>query len=103
MSTPPTQIPAADLAPPGRRRGGPLGAEACGSKPACAGLDRRQRRSVSQAAWNGFASIILPHIGAGKNEMLVCGMSLGYADEKALVNTFRTPRVSAEEFTMWVD
>ncbi|MDB5869720.1 MAG: nitroreductase [Polaromonas sp.] len=56
-----------------------------------------------QAAWNSFASIILPHIGAGPNEMLVCGMSLGYADESALVNTFRTPRVSAAEFTTWLD
>ena len=56
-----------------------------------------------QAAWNGFASIILPHIGAGEGEMLVCGMSLGYADETALVNTFRTPRVPASEFTTWLD
>jgi nitroreductase len=56
-----------------------------------------------QAAWNGFAKIILPHIGAGDAEMLVCGMSLGYADESALVNTFRTPRVSAAEFTHWVE
>jgi len=56
-----------------------------------------------QAAWNGFAKIILPHIGAGDAEMLVCGMSLGYADESALVNTFRTPRVGAAEFTTWLD
>ena len=56
-----------------------------------------------QAAWNGFAKIILPHIGASDNEMLVCGMSLGYADEAALVNTFRTPRVSAGEFTTWLE
>jgi nitroreductase len=56
-----------------------------------------------QAAWNGFAKIILPHIGAGADEMLVCGMSLGYADETALVNTFRTPRVSAVEFTTWLE
>ena len=56
-----------------------------------------------QAAWNGFAKIILPHIGAGDAEMLVCGMALGYADESALVNTFRTPRVSAAEFTHWVE
>ena len=56
-----------------------------------------------QAAWNGFAKIILPHIGAGDEEMLVCGMALGYADESALVNTFRTPRVSAAEFTTWVE
>lgn len=56
-----------------------------------------------QAAWNGFAKIILPHIGAGPDEMLVCGMALGYADETALVNTFRTPRVSAADFTTWVE
>ena len=55
-----------------------------------------------QAAWNGFGKIILPHIGAGDNEMLVCGMSLGYANESALVNTFRTPRESASAFTTWL-
>ncbi|HEY1229021.1 MAG TPA: nitroreductase, partial [Ramlibacter sp.] len=37
-----------------------------------------------QAAWNGFAKIILPHIGAGPDEMLVCGMSLGHADPDAV-------------------
>lgn len=55
-----------------------------------------------QAAWNGFAKIILPHIGAGPEEMLVCGMSLGYADPAALVNGFHTPRVPATEFTHFV-
>lgn len=56
-----------------------------------------------QAAWNGFAKIILPHIGAGDNEMLVCGMALGYADESELVNTFRTPRESVASFTTWLE
>ncbi|MDO9404654.1 MAG: nitroreductase [Polaromonas sp.] len=56
-----------------------------------------------QAAWNGFASIILPHIGAGDNEMVVCGLALGYADESALINTYRTPRVPAADFTVWLD
>lgn len=56
-----------------------------------------------QAAWNGFSSIILPHVGAGADEMLVCGMALGYADESALVNTFRTPRVSPRDFTTWLE
>ena len=55
-----------------------------------------------QAAWNDYAKIILPAIGAQENEMLVCGMALGYADKNALVNTFHTPRVAAEEFTTWV-
>jgi len=55
-----------------------------------------------QAAWNGFSRIILPHIGAGPDEMLVCGMALGYADETAVVNTFHTPRVPVQEFTTWL-
>jgi nitroreductase len=56
-----------------------------------------------QAAWNGFAKIILPHIGAGPDEMLVCGMALGYADEAATVNSFHTPRVAVQDFTTWLE
>jgi nitroreductase len=56
-----------------------------------------------QAAWNPFAKIILPHIGAGPEEMLVCGMALGYPDVSHKVNTFYTPRVPVEEFTRWLD
>ena len=56
-----------------------------------------------QAAWNGFAKVILPHIGAGAHEMLVCGMSLGYADESALVNQFHTPREPVRNFTRFLD
>jgi nitroreductase len=63
----------------------------------------RGLHTCPQAAWNGFASIILPHIGAGAGEMLVCGMSLGYADETAKVNSFHTPRVPVEGFTRWLD
>ena len=55
-----------------------------------------------QAAWNGFANIILPHIGAGADDMLVCGMALGYADDQDIVNTFRTPRESVASFTHWL-
>ena len=59
--------------------------------------------TCAQAAWNGFGKIILPHIGAGPDEMLICGMALGYADETDVVNTLKTPRVPVEEFTHWLD
>jgi nitroreductase len=55
-----------------------------------------------QAAWNGFANIIMPHIGAGEDELLVCGMALGYADASDKVNSFHTPRVPVAEFTTWL-
>ena len=63
----------------------------------------RGLHTCPQAAWNGFAKIILPHIGAGDSEMLVCGMSLGYAIEDAPVNGFHTPREPVEGFTRWLD
>jgi nitroreductase len=63
----------------------------------------RGLHTCPQAAWNSFSKIILPHVGAGENEMVVCGMALGYADESALVNTFQTTRVKAQDFTHWVE
>lgn len=63
----------------------------------------RGLHTCPQAAWNHYHRIILPHIGAGEGEMLVCGMALGFADESDKVNTFVTPRVPATEFTHWVD
>jgi nitroreductase len=63
----------------------------------------RGLHTCPQAAWNSFAKIILPHIGAGEGEMLVCGMSLGYADTQAPVNGFHTPRVPVADFTQWLD
>ena len=55
-----------------------------------------------QAAWNNYARLVLPLIGASPDEMLVCGMALGYADESAPVNAYRTPREAVESFTRWV-
>jgi nitroreductase len=63
----------------------------------------RGLHTCPQAAWNGFAKIILPHIGAGPDEMLVCGMSLGYADPDHVVNGFHTPREPVTAFTKWLD
>jgi nitroreductase len=63
----------------------------------------RGLHTCPQAAWNGFAKIILPHIGAGDGEMLVCGMALGHADPADKVNGFHTPREPVEAFTHWLD
>ena len=67
------------------------------------GARARGLHTCPQAAWNGFASIILPHIGAADGEMLVCGMAMGWADETEKVNSFHTPRVPVEGFTHWLD
>jgi nitroreductase len=63
----------------------------------------RGLHTCAQAAWNAYTSIIRPHVGAGDNEMLVCGMALGYADDADVVNQFYTPRGPVADFTHWLD
>ena len=62
----------------------------------------RGLHTCPQQAWNLFNKITLAHIGAGADEVQVCGMALGYADASAIVNTFHTPRVPVAEFTQWL-
>jgi nitroreductase len=63
----------------------------------------RGLHTCPQAAWNPYARIVLPHIGAADGEMLVCGMSIGWADMADPVNGFHTPREPVEAFTRWLD
>ncbi|MFE4082444.1 nitroreductase [Paenarthrobacter sp. YIM B13468] len=62
----------------------------------------RGLHTCPQVAWNHYARTIMPIIEAGADETLVCGMSLGYADESAPVNTLVTPRETVDSFTRWV-
>jgi len=61
----------------------------------------RGLHTCPQAAWNNFANIILPHIGASDSEMLVCGMSLCWIAADEPVNTVFTPREDVASFTQW--
>ena len=55
-----------------------------------------------QAAFTQFHRIIEAHIGAGPDEMGVCGMSLGHADPDAVENTLITERESVSNFTRFL-
>jgi len=56
-----------------------------------------------QAAFTQFHRIIMEHIGAPSGHMLVCGMSLGYADPNAVENTLVTEREPVSGFTRFLD
>ncbi|MBU6193953.1 MAG: nitroreductase [Burkholderiales bacterium] len=56
-----------------------------------------------QAAFNQFHRIILPHIGAGPDEELICGMALGYADNTPPVAQLKTEREPATGFTRFLE
>ncbi|WP_280154913.1 nitroreductase [Piscinibacter sp. XHJ-5] len=56
-----------------------------------------------QAAFTQFHRIIMEHIGAPTNQMLVCGMSLGHADPNAVENTLATEREPVSGFTRFLE
>ena len=56
-----------------------------------------------QAAFMQFHRIITEHVGAPANEQVVCGMSLGYADENAVENTLVTAREPVEGFVRFIE
>lgn len=62
----------------------------------------RGLHTCPQAAWDEFAQVVKPILGAGENEMLLCGMAVGYADTAHPVNAFHTPREPVAGFTRWL-
>ncbi len=56
-----------------------------------------------QAAFTPFHRIIVPAIGAGENEQLVCGMSLGHADPGAIENSLITEREPVSAFAHFIE
>ena len=56
-----------------------------------------------QAALCSRYEILQKRLGIPPEQMIVCGMALGYADPDAIVNTFITERMGLEEFVTFVE
>ena len=54
--------------------------------------------TCAQAAWSHYHTAIRPVLGLAPEEVVVCGMALGYADPDAAENGLETERVPAAEF-----
>ena len=57
--------------------------------------------TCTQAALVEFPSIVKSELNIDKNKVLLCGMALGYEDEKALINSYRTPRIELDKFVVY--
>ncbi|MBI3440166.1 MAG: nitroreductase [Proteobacteria bacterium] len=64
---------------------------------ALAAIDRGVA-SCMQEAWARIRGPLHTHFGLAEDEMIYCGMALGYADESAPVNTLRSDRTEVDEF-----
>ena len=54
-----------------------------------------------QAAWISFQEPVFKHLGIPDDQMLVSGMSLGYADEEAIENTLVSEREDVANVTQF--
>src|SRR6185312_4007973 len=55
-----------------------------------------------QAAFAQFPNMVRRALGLPHEDVVVCGMALGYADPDAVVNTLQTSRAAASEFARFV-
>ena len=55
-----------------------------------------------QVSFVRFQSIIAEQLGLGSDDLVTCGMSLGYPDEEAVVNRLNMPREPVQGFTCWL-
>ncbi len=63
----------------------------------------RGLHTCPQAAFTPFHRVIAAELAFRPEQMLVCGMALGYADPAAVENTLETDRVPVAEFARFLD
>jgi nitroreductase len=57
--------------------------------------------TCAQAAWTRYHGVMRPVLGLSPEEIVVCGMALGFADPDAPENGLATERVSSGAFMSW--
>jgi nitroreductase len=57
--------------------------------------------TCAQGAWNGYWTVTRRVLSVPEDEYIICGVSLGYADETAPVNTLRAHREPVERFAVF--
>ena len=56
-----------------------------------------------QAAWANYHAVIRETLDIPEDEVVVCGMALGHADQAEIVNTFRPVREDVGAFTQFLE
>jgi nitroreductase len=56
--------------------------------------------TCAQEAWAVWRKTVSAFVGLPPEQMLFCGMALGFRDESAPINTLRTDRAALEEFAV---
>ena len=63
---------------------------------------RSPRAGDAEVSFVRFQAIIADYLGLDPEELVTCGVSLGYADVQAKVNQLNMPREPPEGFARWM-
>jgi len=64
---------------------------------------REEAKTCAQVAFTKYHPIVSRELSIPDDELLVCGMSLGHADDSRIENTLATEREAVESFTTFHD
>ena len=59
--------------------------------------------TIPQAALANFHEVLRARLNVPQDEIIICGMGIGYPDADAKVNSFTTEREPLENFVTWID
>jgi len=59
--------------------------------------------SCPMASLAEFPSIVKDTLNVEPEQLLLCGMALGYEDSEATINSYRTPRIELDEFVTFYE
>src|SRR5690606_33411980 len=59
--------------------------------------------TIPQAALANYHEVLRARLSIPDDQMVICGMGIGYPDVDAKVNTFTTEREPLENFVTWID
>ena len=59
--------------------------------------------TIPQAALANFHEVLRARLDIPQDQIVICGMGLGYPDTNARVNSFTTDREPLEKFVTWID
>lgn len=63
----------------------------------------RHLHTCAEAAIASYPDIVRRELGVARDRIVICGMALGYADGDAVVNTFQPPRITVDDYAVFLD
>lgn len=63
----------------------------------------RGLHTCPEASIASYPDIVRRELGIGDEQIVICGMAMGYADPDDIINTFQPPRIDVDDYAVFLD